>query len=90
MQNREKTRPSTSSGEMVPEISPTRLSAVRSSVASNSGWRRTASSAAQAMAEPLTQMALSSRHGTLTVKGETKELTGLKGVRQLLDVPKAF
>ena len=46
--------------------------------------------AAQAMAEPLTQMALSSRHGTLTVKGETKELTGLKGVRQLLDVPKAF
>ena len=46
--------------------------------------------AAQAMAEPLTQMALSSRHGTLTVKGESKELTGLKGVRQLLDVPKAF
>jgi DNA-directed RNA polymerase subunit beta' len=45
---------------------------------------------AQAMAEPLTQMALSSRHGTLTVKGEVKELTGLKGVRQLLDIPKAF
>lgn len=46
--------------------------------------------AAQAMAEPLTQMALSSRHGTLTVKGSTPELTGLKGVRQLLDIPDAF
>jgi DNA-directed RNA polymerase subunit beta' len=46
--------------------------------------------AAQAMAEPLTQMALSSRHGTLTVKETSKELTGLKGVRQLLDVPKSF
>ena len=46
--------------------------------------------AAQAMAEPLTQMALSSRHGTLTVKGSTPELTGLKGVRQLLDIPEAF
>lgn len=46
--------------------------------------------AAQAMAEPLTQMALSSRHGTLTVKGTVQELTGLKGVRQLLDIPEAF
>lgn len=46
--------------------------------------------AAQAMAEPLTQMALSSRHGTLTVKATTKTPTGLKGVRQLLEIPKAF
>jgi len=46
--------------------------------------------AAQAMAEPLTQMALSSRHGTLSVKGTTQAPTGLKGVRQLLDVPAAF
>lgn len=46
--------------------------------------------AAQAMAEPLTQMALSSKHGTLTVKAQTPELTGMKGVRQILEVPKAF
>lgn len=46
--------------------------------------------AAQAMAEPLTQMALSSRHGTLTVKATDKSPTGLKGVRQLLEVPAAF
>lgn len=46
--------------------------------------------AAQAMAEPLTQMALSSRHGTLTVKASTPDLVGLKGVRQLLDIPEAF
>lgn len=46
--------------------------------------------AAQAMAEPLTQMALSSRHGTLTVKSTDKAPTGLKGVRQLLEVPAAF
>lgn len=46
--------------------------------------------AAQAMSEPLTQMALSSRHGTLTVKETGLGLTGLKGVRQLLEVPEAF
>lgn len=46
--------------------------------------------AAQAMAEPLTQMALSARHGSLTVRGTVQELTGLKGVRQLLDIPEAF
>ena len=46
--------------------------------------------AAQAMAEPLTQMALSSRHGTLTVKATSKSPQGLKGVRQLLEIPKAF
>ena len=46
--------------------------------------------AAQAMAEPLTQMALSARHGTLTVKATKLEPTGLKGVRQYLEIPKAF
>lgn len=46
--------------------------------------------AAQAMAEPLTQMALSSRHGGLTVKATSKVPVGLKGVRQFLEIPKAF
>lgn len=46
--------------------------------------------AAQALAEPLTQMALSSRHGTLSVKATTKFPTGLKGVRQFLEIPKVF
>jgi DNA-directed RNA polymerase subunit beta' len=46
--------------------------------------------AAQALAEPLTQMALSARHGTLTVKATKLEAVGLKGVRQLLEIPKAF
>ncbi len=46
--------------------------------------------AAQAMAEPLTQMTLSSRHGTLTVKATEKLPSGLRGVRQLLEVPEAF
>lgn len=46
--------------------------------------------AAQALAEPLTQMALSSRHGTLTVKETKLEPTGLKGVRQFLEIPKLF
>lgn len=46
--------------------------------------------AAQALAEPLTQMALSARHGTLTIKGQNGMPTGLKGVRQLLDVPQIF
>lgn len=46
--------------------------------------------AAQAMAEPLTQMALSTKHSTLTVKATSKAATGLKGVRQMLEIPKAF
>lgn len=46
--------------------------------------------AAQALAEPLTQMALSARHGGLLVKGAVSFPTGLKGVRQLLEVPLAF
>ena len=46
--------------------------------------------AAQALAEPLTQMALSARHGSLTVKATKLEPEGLKGVRQYLEIPKAF
>lgn len=46
--------------------------------------------AAQALAEPLTQMALSSKHAVLTIKERKLEPTGLKGVRQYLEVPKAF
>lgn len=45
---------------------------------------------AQALAEPLTQMALSARHGSLTVKETKLAPQGLKGVRQLLEIPKAF
>lgn len=46
--------------------------------------------AAQAMAEPLTQMALSSRHGSLTIKNKAEMPEGLKGVRQMLDIPNVF
>ncbi len=46
--------------------------------------------AAQAMSEPLTQFALSSKHAVLTVKGPSKAPTGLKAVRQLLEIPKSF
>jgi DNA-directed RNA polymerase subunit beta' len=46
--------------------------------------------AAQAMAEPLTQMALSSKHAVLTIKAKKLEPQGLKGVRQLLEIPQAF
>lgn len=46
--------------------------------------------AAQAMAEPLTQMALSARHGTLTIKETKLDPVGLKGVRQFLEIPKSF
>jgi len=42
------------------------------------------------MAEPLTQMALSSKHAVLTVKEQKLEPQGLKGVRQLLEIPHSF
>jgi DNA-directed RNA polymerase subunit beta' len=45
---------------------------------------------AQAMTEPLTQMSLSSKHSVLTIKEKKPELTGFKGVRQLLEVPQNF
>lgn len=46
--------------------------------------------AAQAMSEPLTQMALSSKHAVLTIKERRLEPQGFKGVRQLLEIPKNF
>lgn len=45
---------------------------------------------AEALSEPLTQMALSSKHAVLALKERKLELTGFKGVRQLLEVPKNF
>ncbi len=45
---------------------------------------------AQAMAEPLTQMALGSKHAVLTLKAKTLVPTGFKGVRQVFEVPKIF
>lgn len=46
--------------------------------------------AAQALAEPLTQMALGSKHAVLMIREKKLEPQGLKGVRQLLEVPAAF
>jgi DNA-directed RNA polymerase subunit beta' len=45
---------------------------------------------AQAMAEPLTQMALGSKHATLMIKQKTLVPTGFKGVRQILEIPAIF
>jgi DNA-directed RNA polymerase subunit beta' len=45
---------------------------------------------AQALAEPLTQMALGSKHAVLTIRERKLEPQGLKGVRQLLEIPQAF
>lgn len=45
--------------------------------------------ASEAMAEPLTQMALSSKHAAGTVKGQA-ELSGLSGLRQMIDIPEKF
>lgn len=46
--------------------------------------------AAQALSEPLTQMTLNSKHGVRTIKGNTKRLEGLQGIRQLLEIPASF
>lgn len=46
--------------------------------------------AAQAMSEPLTQFSLSAKHGARVLKGGSKQLEGVKGVRQLLEVPESF
>lgn len=46
---------------------------------------------AQAMAEPLTQMALSAKHGGQLAKGNNEPaLDGVKGVRQLIEIPNSF
>ena len=46
--------------------------------------------AAQAMTEPLTQFALSAKHGARLLKGATAKLEGLPGLRQLLEIPRSF
>jgi len=46
--------------------------------------------AAQALSEPLTQMALSTKHGAKTAKGERQQVGGLKGFRQLIESPEQF
>jgi DNA-directed RNA polymerase subunit beta' len=56
------------------------------SVGVNVGMR-----AAQAMSEPLTQFSLNAKHGGRIDKGgDTKQLEGIKGVRQLLEIPESF
>lgn len=45
---------------------------------------------AQAMAEPLTQFALSAKHGGTLGKSKERVVEGLKGVRQLLEIPQSF
>lgn len=57
----------------------------RLSVGENAGLR-----AAQALSEPLTQMALSSKHGVALVEGSSKMPRGLTGLRQFLEAPKSF
>lgn len=46
--------------------------------------------AAQALSEPLTQFALNAKHGVRVLKGASKELDGLAGVRQMIEVPQSF
>lgn len=57
----------------------------RMSVGENPGLR-----SAQAMSEPLTQMALSSKHGVALVEGAANIPRGLNGLRQFLEAPKSF
>jgi DNA-directed RNA polymerase subunit beta' len=45
---------------------------------------------AQALTEPLSQMALSSRHGVSLVKGDADKPTGLKAFRQTVEMPESF
>lgn len=46
---------------------------------------------AQAMAEPLTQMALSAKHGGQLARGVSEPtIEGVKGVRQLIEIPTSF
>lgn len=57
------------------------------SLGTNVGMR-----AAQALSEPLTQFSLNAKHGGRVSSATTgvKQLTGIKGVRQLLEVPASF
>lgn len=46
--------------------------------------------AAQALSEPLTQFTLNAKHGVRVIKGASKELEGMAGVRQMIEVPQSF
>lgn len=46
--------------------------------------------AAQALSEPLTQFVLNAKHGVRVLKGSSKQLEGLSGVRQMIEVPQSF
>jgi DNA-directed RNA polymerase subunit beta' len=46
--------------------------------------------AAQALSEPLTQFSLNAKHGVRVLKGQSKTLGGLPGIRQLVEVPQTF
>ena len=58
---------------------------MRMNIGENAGLR-----SAQALSEPLTQMALSSKHGIALVEGASNMPRGLKGLRQFLEAPKNF
>lgn len=46
--------------------------------------------AAQAMAEPLTQFALDSKHGGRTLKSDKNQVQGILGFRQIIETPQQF
>jgi len=46
--------------------------------------------AAQAMSEPLTQLALNAKHGVRTAKDDRVQVHGLQGVRQIIQTPHQF
>jgi DNA-directed RNA polymerase subunit beta' len=46
--------------------------------------------AAQAMAEPLTQFALSAKHGVRTLKDDRIKVKGIQGFRQIIESPQQF
>lgn len=55
------------------------------SIGTNVGVR-----AAQALSEPITQMTLGSKHAVLTIRERKLEPQGMKGLRQLLEIPAMF
>lgn len=54
-------------------------------VGTNVGMR-----AAQALSEPLTQLALNAKHAVRTTNSKNTVLHGLSGIRQLTDIPQSF
>lgn len=45
---------------------------------------------AQAMAEPLTQIALNAKHGGRTLASDRNQVHGIAGLRQIIETPKTF